>query len=254
MSDTRVTVSDEDAVRVLTLSRADKKNAFDVEQADQLRAAIEEADRDDAVRVIVVTGAGDYFSAGADVSLFVNMSSIDPADLAKVARVYEPLRACEKPTIAILQGHCVGMGVTLLPHFDLVYAADHVTLTTPFVKLGLVLEYGSAYTLSRLIGVQRAKELILHAAPLPAKTAAEWGLITRVFPKAFLHDEAMTIAKEIAKNPAGAVRESKRLIDLGQSMSFDEATRAEDEVLASRYGSEENVQAVMALMAAKKKR
>lgn len=253
MSDTRVTVTDEAGVRVLTLSRPEKKNAFDVEQAEQVWAAIEAADADDAVRVIAVTGEGDYFSAGADISVFMNIGNIDPAKLEKLARVYEPLRACAKPTMAIVQGHCVGMGVTVLPHFDMVYAADHVTLTTPFVKLGLVLEYGSAYTLSRLIGAQRAKELILRAAPLDAKTAAAWGLITRVFPKTFLHDEAMTIAKEIAENPAGAVAASKRLIDRGMAMSFDETTKAEDEALASRYGSEENVQAIMALMARKKK-
>lgn len=253
MSDTRVTVTDEGAVRVLTLSRPEKKNAFDVEQAEQVWAAIEAADADDAVRVIALTAEGDYFSAGADVTMFMNIGSIDPTQLAKVARVYEPLRACQKPTIAIVQGHCVGMGVTVLPHFDLVYAADHVTLTTPFVKLGLVLEYGSAYTLSRLIGVQRAKELILRAGPLDARTAADWGLVTRVFEGASLRTEAMAIAKEIADNPAGAVRESKRLIDRGLSLSFDETTEAEDEVLATRYGSDENVQAVMALMARKKR-
>lgn len=252
MSETRVKQEDVGAVRVLTFSRPEKKNAFDVEQAEQVWAAIDAADADDAVQVIAVTAEGDYFSAGADVSMFMNIGSLDPTKLAKVARVYEPLRACRKPTVAIVQGHCVGMGVTVLPHFDLVYAADHVNLTTPFVKLGLVLEYGSAHTLSRLIGVQRAKELILRAAPLDAVTAAEWGLVTRVFPASRLRQEAMAIATDIAENPAGAVGESKRLIDRGQALSFDETTKAEDEVLATRYGSEENVKAVMALMARKR--
>lgn len=253
MSETRVKVEDDGAVRILTLSRPEKKNAFDVAMAAQLWAALEAAQADASVRVVVVTAEGDYFSGGADVNIFLNIGSHAPADIMKVARLYEPLRACEKTTIAVVQGHAVGMGVTVLPHFDLVYAADHVTFTTPFVKLGLVLEYGSAYTLSRLIGLSRAKELILRAAPLDARTAAEWGLVTRLFVAEELRHKALGIAHEIADNPRGAVVESKRLLERGMELAFPEATAAEDAVLATRYGSEENVSAIMAMMARKKR-
>jgi len=252
MSDTqRVRIDDDGAVRVLTLSRPEKKNAFDIPQAAGLWEAIETAGRDDAVRAIVVTAEGDYFSGGADVNLFLNMGSFEGSDLKKVASLYQPLRACPKPTLAMLQGHCVGMGVTVLPHFDLVYAADHVTFTTPFVKLGLVLEYGSSQTLAALIGPQRAKELILRGTPLDAKTAADWGLVTRIFAADALRDEVMKIAHEIAANPPGAVQESKRLLD--QPATFDEAVEAEDAALAARYGSEENVAAVNAILQRKRK-
>ncbi len=247
----RVHVRDEGAVRVLTLTRSEKKNAFDIAQTKQIWAAIDAAAADDSVRVIVVTAEGDYFSGGADVNLFLSFGTADPADLAKVARLYEPLRACAKPTIAMVQGHCVGMGVTWLPHFDLVYAAEHVTFRTPFVKLGLVLEYGSSETLTRLIGPQRTKEMVLRAAPVDAATAAAWGLVTRTFEASALVAEVMRIATDIADNPPGAVAECKRLIDLPGS--FEEATTAEDGALASRYGSPENIEAVMSLMARKKK-
>lgn len=252
MSETRVRIEDHGAVRLITLCRPEKKNAFDVAQAEQLWSAIEGASTDADVRVVALTAEGDFFSAGADVNLFLSMGQVDGAQMAKVARLFEPLRRCDKPTVAIVQGHCVGMGVTILPHFDLVYAADHVGFTTPFVKLGLVLEYGSAYTLSRLIGVSRAKELILRAAPLDAATAEAWGLVTRCFPRETLHREAMAIAQEIAAHPPGAVAESKRLIERGLELDFDATTAAEDAALASRYGSEENVRAVMALMNRKK--
>lgn len=252
MSETqRVRTQDEGAVRVLTLARPEKKNAFDVAQALSLWEAIDAASRDDSVNVIVVTAEGDYFSGGADVNLFLNMATLDPTDLQKVARLYEPLRRCRKPTIAMLQGHCVGMGVTVLPHFDLVYAADHVTFTTPFVKLGLVLEYGSSQTLAELIGPQRAKELILRAAPLDAKTAEAWGLVTRRFGADELRAQTMKIAQDIAANPPGAVRESKRLID--RPATLDEAIEAEDEALAQRYGSPENVEAVTAILQRKRR-
>lgn len=250
----RVSARDEDGVRLLTLTRPEKKNAFDVAQATQLWDAIEAAAADDSVRVIALTAEGDYFSGGADLNVFLNVGSIDPRDLAKVGRFYEPLRACPKPTVAIVQGHCVGMGVTILPSFDLVYAADHVTFRTPFVELGLVLEYGSSHTLSRLIGPQRAKELVLRAAPLDAATAADWGLVTRLFSADALEHEAMAIAKEIAAKPPGAVAQCKALLDAGLETTFEVAARAEDDVLASRYGSKENVEAVMALMSRRSKK
>ncbi len=253
MSETRVRSEDVGAVRVLTLCRPEKKNAFDVAMATQLWDAIEAADADAAVRAIAVTAEGDYFSGGADVNIFLSIGSIGPEELIKVGRLYEPLRKCKKPTIAIVQGHAVGMGVTILPHFDLVYAADHVTFTTPFVKLGLVLEYGSSHTLSRLIGPSRTKELILRAAPLDAPTAAEWGLVTRIFVAEELESQALAIAREIAQNPPSAVSQSKHLIDRGLDLAFDAATSAEDEVLATRYGSDENVQAITAMMQRKKR-
>lgn len=253
MTETRVKTEDLSGVRLLTLSRPEKKNAFDVTQAEQLWAAIEAADADDAVRVIAVTAEGDYFTGGADITMFRDFASLDPDSVKQVAGLYEPLRACTKPTVAILQGHCVGMGVTMLPSFDLVYAADHVTFTTPFVKIGLVQEYGSSHTLPRLIGLQRAKELLLRATPLDAQTAADWGLVTRLFPAATLREEALKIATELAGNPPGAVAQAKRLLDVGVMASFDEACRAEDDVLATRYGSPENVAAVTAILSRKKK-
>ncbi|MGE0791103.1 MAG: enoyl-CoA hydratase/isomerase family protein [Sandaracinaceae bacterium] len=253
-SEMRVTTHDDAGVRLLTLSRPAKKNAFDVLQATQLWAAIEAASADPSVKVLALSAEGDYFSGGADVGIFMNIASYTPSDLAKVARLFEPLRACKKPKIAIVQGHSVGMGVTILPHFDLVYAADHVTFTTPFVRLGLVLEYGSAHTLSRLIGAQRAKELILRAAPLDAKTAEAWGLVTRTFGSDSLMTESMRIAREIAEHPAGALVECVRLIDAGMDATFDATVALEDAALASRYGSQENVEAITKMMAARAKR
>jgi enoyl-CoA hydratase/carnithine racemase len=250
----RVRIENEGAVRVITLDRAAKKNAFDVPLAKALWDALEAAQADADVRVICVTGEGDYFTGGADLNIFLNIASLDPTDVVKVAKLYDPLRRCTKPTIAIVQGHAVGMGVTILPHFDLVYAADHATFMTPFVKLGLVLEYGSSYTLSRLIGVQRAKELILRAAPIDARTAADWGLVTRVFAAAELRGQALAIAADLAAIPPGAIAESKRLIDDGlDAKSLGAASDAEDAALMKRYGSPENVQAIMQMMERKRR-
>lgn len=246
---------DHGPIRVLTLNRPEKKNSFDLALTEALWSALEGASEDGAVRAVVVTGAGDLFSAGADVNLFLAAGSgaIDPVALSRVARLHEPLRACTKPVIAAVQGNAVGMGVTMLPHFDLVYAAEEATFLVPFVKLGLVVEYGGSFTLPRLIGHQRTRELLLRSRPIDARTAELWGLATRVFPRARLMDEVLAIASDVAQQPPGAVLECRRLVEKGAEASLQGAIDEENRVLATRYGSEENVGAVMAFLGSRKK-
>jgi enoyl-CoA hydratase/carnithine racemase len=242
-------VNDHGPVRVLTLNRPEKKNAFDLGLTDALWAALEAASDDANVRAVVVTGAGDTFTSGADVSVF--LSGAPAGDVSRIARLNEPLRASKKPVIAMVQGPAVGMGVTILPHFDMVYAAEEATFMVPFVRLGLVVEYAGSFTLPRLIGHQRTRELILRSKPIDARTADQWGLVTRVFPRARLAPEVLAIANELAELPAGAILECRKLIARGEESTFAQAFEAEATVLASRYGSEENVAAVMAFLSRK---
>jgi enoyl-CoA hydratase/carnithine racemase len=244
-----IEIEDEGAVRVVTLKRPEKKNAFDLALTESLWSALEHASSDASIRAVVVTGFGDYFSAGADVNVFVG--GIE-GDITKIGRLYEPLRACKKLTIAAINGPAIGMGVTMLPSFDLVYAADTATFMVPFMRLALGVEYGGSYHLTRLLGHQRARELILRGKALDAATAEKWGLVTRVFPKASLMDEVRVIANDIAAQPEGAVLACRRVLDYGLEHGFDAAIAEEDRVLSTRYGSEENVAAVMAFFARKK--
>jgi enoyl-CoA hydratase/carnithine racemase len=245
---------DHGAVRVLTLNRPEKKNAFDLALTDALWWGGEPARARPPVRAVVVTGAGDLFTAGADVNLFLAAAngSLGGGDVTRVGRLNEPLRACEKPVIAAVQGNAVGMGVTMLPHFDLVYASDEATFMVPFVRLGLVVEYGGSFTLPRLIGHQRTRELLLRGKPIDARTAELWGLVTRTFPRDSLLLEAVSIASDIAAQPAGAILECRRLVERGEERTLTDAIVAEGNVLASRYGSQENVEAVMAFLSRKR--
>ncbi len=151
-------LEDDAGVRVLTLNRPRKKNAVNPELAEDLTGALHQAAGDEAVRVVVVRGAGDAYCAGADLSVFLAIGRGEMEGPQKVGELHRQLRAFPKPLIAAVHGQAVGMGVTLLPHYDMVYAADDASFTTPFVRLGLVLEFGSSFTLPRLIGRQRANE------------------------------------------------------------------------------------------------
>ncbi len=248
-------VHDEGAVRVITLNRPHKKNAFDLALTNALWAALEDVARDDRVRVAVVTGAGGCFSAGADMGVFLALAQGQPqTDVARIGRLHEPLRACPKPLIAAVDGFAVGMGVTMLPHFDMVYASEVATFTTPFVRLGLVVEYGGSFALTHLLGRQRTEELLLRARPLDAKTAAGWGLVTRVFPAGELMASVMQIAAEIAEAPPGAAAETKRLVREGEHSDLASAIAREDEALRSRYASSELLEAAQAFFAARASR
>lgn len=240
-------------VCLLTLNRPDKKNAFNIAQAVGLRDAVRGANADASVRVIVVTGAGDAFSAGADMKTFAGQDEGDVADLPWVARLHEPLLECDKPLIAAVNGLAVGMGVTLLPFFDIVWASTKATFSTPFVRLGIVVEYGASWTLPRLIGRQRAAELLLRGTPIDAATALEWGLVARLLPPERLLPETLALAADVAEGGLRAVRETRRLLRAGEAeTSFDRQFAAEQQVLASCYGSEEHMAQVMKFLSRKR--
>ncbi|MEM7135343.1 MAG: enoyl-CoA hydratase-related protein [Myxococcota bacterium] len=243
-----VLTEDYGAVRVLTLNRPDKKNALNVPLASALAGALEAATSDPSVTVAVVVGAGDGFCAGVDVHVFLEAAETGVAPEV-IARIHESLRAFPKPLIAGVDGLAVGMGVTLLPHFDMVYASESARFLVPFAKLGLVVEYGSSFTLPRLIGRQRANELVLRGKPIDANTAADWGLVTRVFADDDFRERLLEVASDVGSLPTSAVQSSKALIRQGEERTLTEAIAQESEVLSGLYGSEENVKAVEAFLA-----
>lgn len=242
-----ILVEDHGAVRVLTLNRADKKNALSEALASALTDALSAASSDPDVGVVVVTGGGDTFCAGVDVNVFLEVARTGAVPDV-IVNIHEALRACPKPLIAGVNAMAVGMGVTLLPHFDMVYASESAKFYVPFARLGLVVEYGSSFTLPRLIGRQRANELVLRGKPLDAMTAAEWGLVTRVFSEDEFRAKLLEVAADVASLPTGAVQASKALIRQGEERSLADAIAHESEVLSGLYGSEENVQAVEAFL------
>lgn len=247
-------VDDREHVRVLTMNRPERRNAMNLQLAADLRCALKDAEADDNVRALVLTGAGGHYSAGADMQVFADMAagklSSDPSLLG---RIDLPLAQFPKPLIAAVDGLCVGMAVTTLPFFDMVYASERATFHTPFVRIGLVLEMGSSYTLPRLIGRQRANELILRAEPVDARTAESWGLVTRVFVVDRLLDEVVRIASDVARGGPESVAHCKRLLVAGEAESLEDATQHELDTLLRAYASAEHRAAISAFFRRKQK-
>jgi len=233
-----VLARDEGAVRLLTLSRPEQRNAFTIGLYDALSDALWSADRDENVRVVVLTGAGTAFSSGTDL-----------AELADIAAGHGPARAgeafpglvaalaeVEVPLVAAVNGPGVGVGATMLPYFDLVFMADTARLKTPFAEMGVPPEAASSYLLPQRMGWQRASLMLLAAEWLSAEDAVAAGLATARCTAAELLDTAMAAAKRIAGFDRAATRTIKALMHAGEREAARAATGREQQAFARLFG------------------
>lgn len=246
-----VIVSSRDGVCEVRLNRPEKRNALTLEMYRALAEALAAAAADEAVRVVLLSGAGACFTAGNDLRDFLGGPSIeDPAH--PTARFVRDLARFGKPVVAAVHGATVGIGVTLLLHCDLVVAAEGTRLVTPFVQLGLVPEAASSLLLPALLGAQRAAEMLFLGAPLTAEAARDCGLVNRVVEEGRLPAEARALAQTIAAQPPAAVRATKRL--MRHARTQDVAGRMDEELkeFAVRVKSDEFRSAAEAFFARKR--
>jgi enoyl-CoA hydratase/carnithine racemase len=219
-----------DRVATITLNRPDKLNAWTAVMEREVRAAMEEAERDQSVRAIVLTGAGRGFCAGADMSLLSNVAEkgLDEARRAQALRAsdgdregvrldfrkkYSYFPAVTKPVIAAIQGPVVGLGLVIALYCDLRFASDAARFGTAFARRGLIAEYGMAWMLPRLVGHANALDLLFSARMIDAAEALRMGLVNQVFPQDVFLDKVREYARELAWNVSPrSVRVIKRQV------------------------------------------
>ena len=205
----RVLVEIAGGIGTLTLNRPEKLNAFDAEGCDDLIEALRMVAGSDAVRVIVLTGAGRAFCAGADLSV---LGSDGPALVAAGKEIALIIRSAPKPVLAAVNGPAAGGGANLALACDYRLASDLATIGQVFHKLGLGPDWGGSYFLPRLVGISKALELIWSARMVPAAEAVQLGLFDRVVPHADLAVETRTLAESWAGMSPLAVRKAKELL------------------------------------------
>ena len=198
------------AIQRIELNRPEKKNALTREMYSQLATAIDAAEADAAVRVMLLHGAGDAFTAGNDLHDFIAGFTLD--DAGSPHRFLHSISHAAKPIVAAVHGAAIGIGTTMLAHCDLVFAAESARFQLPFVNLGICPEAASSVLLPALVGYARATELILLGEPFSARTAREIGFITEVVPDAELLVVATTAARKLADKPPAALRAAKDLL------------------------------------------
>ncbi len=226
-----------EGVGTLTLNRPEKLNAWTMRMGFEVEHALNAASADPAVRVIVITGAGKAFCAGADLSLLRDISgsgekveSADPPDSAGWPVAFNlQLPTLSKPVIAAVNGHAVGMGFALALCCDLRYASSTAKFATVFSKLGLIAEYGLAWILPRLIGLPASFDLLYSSRTVDAPEALSLGLVNALFPvKTFAEDvrrEALQLTSAVSPRSLSIMR--RQLYD-ATSQTFAEAAKVAD--------------------------
>jgi enoyl-CoA hydratase/carnithine racemase len=240
-----------DRVATITLNRPDKLNAWTAVMEQEVRSAIEEAERDDDVRVIVLTGAGRGFCAGADMSLLSGVASrgVDEETKERALRAgarregvrpdfqkkYSYFPAVGKPVIAAINGPIVGLGLVIALYCDLRWASDSARFSTTFARRGLIAEYGMAWMLPRLVGHANALDLLFSARMIDAAEALRMGLVNQVFPQDVFSDRVRENARDLASNVSPrSLRVMKRQVYDAMFQTLAEAFEvSEREMLAS---------------------
>ncbi|ACE84543.1 enoyl-CoA hydratase [Cellvibrio japonicus] len=240
----QVQASLDERVLTLSLNRPERKNALTLEMYSALAGLIAAADKDVGVRVLVLTGTREFFTAGNDLMDFMNDPEITPSH--PVVRFIDALRFCAKPVVAVVRGHAVGIGTTLLLHCDLAYVAADARLQLPFVNLGLCPEYASSYLVPRVVGQQKAAELFLLGEAFSGAEAAAMGLVTRALPGEELDTYAQARIARLAQQPPAAVRRTKALLREATQPAVEASLQAEYRGFAEGLGSEECKESVMA--------
>lgn len=213
MSQEHILATRADGVLELRFNRPGKKNAITNSMYGALADAVEAAAGDASVRAILFTAAGDFFTAGNDLIDFAAIATGQAGDAPRhVGRFLEACIRAEKPLVAAVQGHAVGIGVTMLLQCDLVYIAENAKLTTPFVDLGLVPENASSITMPARMGHARAFAMLGLGEPLFGRDAVAVGLANAALPAAEVEPRARAAAQALAKKPAEALRLTKRLM------------------------------------------
>jgi len=232
----------------LTLNRPEKKNAITQAMYMTLANNLNAAAGDFAIRTVVISGNGKAFTAGNDIMDFMN------EEITMSSPVFHFLKAIHefpKPLIAAVQGNAVGIGTTMLPHCDLVYAAVDSLFAMPFVTLGLVPEAGSSLLFPRLVGHAKASEIFMTGRSFGSAEALEMGLINSIeeSPTA----KALEVAALIADQPPSAVLNTKALLKSGSHIAVENVMLAEGEMFRIALQSDETQGAFMKFMTSRKK-
>jgi len=241
-----------DGVATITLNRPDKRNAINAQMFTELGDAAERAANDPGIRVVLVTGEGDSFSAGIDVLLLNQLSGTRGARFRSFVRTAQRpnyiLASMDKPTVVAVQGHAVGAGFQLALACDLRLVTEDVRFAMLEVRFGLIPDLGGLHRLARVIGPARTKEIVWTGRNIGAEEAERLGLVNRVVSAEALEKEAESFVRDLVLAPPLPVSLTKTLIGRAHETSFETSLERDAQAQAACIESEDHREAVEAYM------
>lgn len=259
MAYSEIILDESEGIATITLNRPDKLNAFTETMSNELLDALIRAEQDKSVRVVIITGAGRAFCAGADLKdTFLKIiedrkAGIEGYDiLSWMVKACLQFRSMSKPTIASINGHAIGLGLTIPLQCDIRIASEAATMSLPFVKVGVLPEFGSTYTLSRIIGIGKACELVFTGKSVTAQEAKEINLVNEVVPPAELETATRNLAISITEGAPIAIKMAKRGLYMGMDGDIENQLQYEKLAFDMLWQQEDHEEAVRAFLEKRK--
>ncbi len=236
MSFETIILKKEDGIGTILLNRPKILNPLNSQCVEEISDALEEISHDPLIRSVIVTGSGKAFSAGGDIKEIEAIRNRSPLAfrdfILEVNKAILSLHQLAKPVITAVNGLAYGAGFSLALAGDIILASEEAKFCQVFVRVGLVPDAGSTFFLPRLVGTARSFPLIFLGEPISAKEAESIGLISKVFPAAKLEEEAMALAKRLARGPTRAMGLAKNLIYKGVERTIEEQLEDEANIQA----------------------
>lgn len=248
-----ITLEKRGAVAVLTINRPDKLNALNHKVHTEGVAALDELRKDDSVRVLVITGAGEKsFVAGADISEFEGQTPVTQRNTFHERSLFNSIDTFPKPVIAMVNGFCLGGGNELAMACDIRMASENAKFSQPEINLGIMCGGGGTQRLTRLVGEGRSMEMVLTGDMIDAATAERFGLVNHVFLADQLEAETMKLAEKIATKAPIALQLSKEAVKFASRSNLDEGLRREVDLFAICFSTEDKKEGVAAFLEKRK--
>ena len=253
MSEKNIIFRREEEIVLITLNRPNFLNALNTNTLNELGKAFAELNTDKRIKVIIVTGNGRAFAAGADISEMKDYTPKQAREFVQLGhKTMDAIQNTEKPVIAAVNGHALGGGLELALACDIILASETALLGVPEVNLGLIQGFGGTQRLPRLIGKSLAKELIFTADAVTAQRAYEMGIVNGIFPPEDLLSEAIKIALKIARKGPIALRLAKRVIDSGYEKELSDGCKLEVEAFVESFDTEDRKEGISAFLEKRK--
>ncbi len=244
----------EESILWITINRPHRLNAFNDILMEELSDILDTAENDPSVKCLIITGEGDRaFSAGADLTMFLKATPVKAEAFSRVGqKVFGKIEEMSKPVVAAINGFALGGGLELAVTCDFRVAAEHAELGNPEVNLGLIPGWGGTQRLARIIGLARAKELIMLGNRLKAEEALKIGLVNKVVHYDKLRDEARELAKKLSDGPPIALKYAKHALNFGTQVPLEAGLRLEAGLMALTFSTEDIKEGVEAFMSRRK--
>jgi len=254
MTEELVLFQQEDGIATITINRPKQMNALNPEVLNQLEQALDRAEKDKDVKVILITGAGEKaFVAGADIAEMSKMTPLEAKEFSKLGqKVFRKIEQIKKPVIAVVNGYALGGGLELAISCDYILASENAQLGQPEVGLGIFPGFGGTQRLVRILGKLRAKELVFFGERITAQKAYEMGLVNEIVPQDKLMERAKELAKKLMEKGLVAIGLVKTAIERGADLDLDSALLIEQTLFGLCFDTHDQKEGMSAFLEKRK--